>query len=40
MSNIHSRVLCTIVAGLCSGGVLMAQQTFGAFKGFLAVSGG
>ncbi|WP_306601782.1 TonB-dependent receptor domain-containing protein [Geothrix sp. 21YS21S-2] len=33
MSNIRSRVLCTIVAGLCSGGVLMAQQTFGAFKG-------
>ncbi len=29
----NSRILCCIVAGLCAGAVVQAQQTFGAFKG-------
>ncbi len=29
----NSRLLCCLVAGLCTGGVVQAQQTFGAFKG-------
>jgi hypothetical protein len=33
MSNLNSRLICCLVAGLCTAGSLSAQQTFGAFKG-------
>lgn len=33
MTNRNTRLLCCIAAGLCTGGIVHAQQTFGTFKG-------
>jgi len=33
MNNRNSKLALCIIAGLCSGSLLQAQQTFGAFKG-------